>query len=72
MCIRDRAYGLNVGGKIGIARHEDHVSVAIFLGVGTVSYTHLISQVQEFFSKSKKPLYGTNDSQNSISSPFSS
>ncbi len=31
-----------------------------------------ISQVQEFFSKSKKPLYGTNDSQNSISSPFSS
>lgn len=29
-----KALGLNVGGKIGIAHYEDHVSVAIFLGVG--------------------------------------
>ncbi|NLJ73338.1 MAG: hut operon positive regulator HutP [Syntrophomonadaceae bacterium] len=29
-----KALGLNVGGKIGISRHKDHVSVAIFLGIG--------------------------------------
>ncbi len=29
-----KALGLNVGGKIGIARYQDHVSVAIFLGIG--------------------------------------
>lgn len=32
--IMPKAIGLNVGGKIGIARHGDHVSVAIFLGIG--------------------------------------
>jgi hypothetical protein len=32
--IMPKAMGLNVGGKIGIARHNDHVSVAIFLGIG--------------------------------------
>ncbi len=32
--IMPKALGLNVGGKIGIARHHDHVSVAIFLGIG--------------------------------------
>ncbi|MGR6836519.1 HutP family protein [Syntrophomonas erecta] len=32
--IMPKALGLNVGGKIGIARHQDHVSVAIFLGIG--------------------------------------
>lgn len=32
--IMPKALGLNVGGKIGIARHKDHVSVAIFLGIG--------------------------------------
>lgn len=26
--------GLNIGGKIGIARSDDHISVAIFFGVG--------------------------------------
>ena len=26
--------GLNIGGKIGIARHEDHISVAVFFCVG--------------------------------------
>ena len=29
-----KAVGLNVGGKIGIARYEDHISVAIFFGLG--------------------------------------
>lgn len=29
-----KALGLNVGGKIGIARHHDHVSVAIFMAIG--------------------------------------
>ncbi|HOV25412.1 MAG TPA: HutP family protein [Pseudobacteroides sp.] len=32
--IASKAMGLNVGGKIGIARYNDHVSVAIFLGIG--------------------------------------
>jgi hypothetical protein len=29
-----KAIGLNVGGKIGIARYGDHVSVSIFFGIG--------------------------------------
>jgi hypothetical protein len=32
--IMPKALGLNVGGKIGVARHHDHVSVAIFMGIG--------------------------------------
>jgi len=32
--IMPKAVGLNVGGKIGIARYNDHVSVAIFFGIG--------------------------------------
>ena len=32
--VMPKAAGLNVGGKIGIARHEDHVSVAVFFGIG--------------------------------------
>lgn len=32
--IMPKAVGLNVGGKIGIARHKDHVSVAVFFGIG--------------------------------------
>jgi len=32
--IMPKAVGLNVGGKIGIARQADHISVAIFFGVG--------------------------------------
>ena len=32
--IMPKALGLNIGGKIGIARFEDHVSVAIFVGIG--------------------------------------
>lgn len=32
--IMPKALGLNVGGKIGIARYGDHISVAIFFGIG--------------------------------------
>ena len=32
--LMNKAIGLNVGGKIGIARYEDHVSVSIFFGIG--------------------------------------
>ena len=30
----NKAMGLNIGGKIGIARQDDHLSVAIFFGIG--------------------------------------
>lgn len=32
--IMPKAMGLNVGGKIGIARYQDHVCVALFFGIG--------------------------------------
>lgn len=32
--IMPKAVGLNVGGKLGIARYNDHISVAVFLGIG--------------------------------------
>lgn len=32
--IMQKAIGLNVGGKIGIARFEDHIGVCIFFGIG--------------------------------------
>lgn len=32
--IVNKAIGLNVGGKIGIARSGDHVVVAVFFGIG--------------------------------------
>ena len=32
--IMPKAIGLNVGGKIGVARRDEHLSVAIFFGVG--------------------------------------
>lgn len=32
--IMQKAIGLNIGGKIGIARYHDHISVAIFVGIG--------------------------------------
>lgn len=34
--ITDKAMGLNVGGKIGVARADGHVAVAIFFTVGLV------------------------------------
>lgn len=32
--IMPKALGLNVGGKIGVARFKDHISVAIYFGIG--------------------------------------
>ena len=32
--IMNKAIGLNVGGKIAIARYGEHISVAIFFGIG--------------------------------------
>ncbi|MFZ3172190.1 MAG: HutP family protein [Carboxydocellales bacterium] len=32
--IINKAIGLNIGGKIGIAHRQDHISVAVFFGIG--------------------------------------
>ena len=32
--LKRKALGLNVGGKIGVARYKEHLSVAIYMGVG--------------------------------------
>jgi hypothetical protein len=32
--VMPKSVGLNVGGKIGVARHKDHISVAMFFGIG--------------------------------------
>lgn len=32
--VMPKALGLNVGGKIGVARCGDHISVAVFFGIG--------------------------------------
>jgi hypothetical protein len=34
--ITPKALGLNAGGKIGISRKDEHIIVAVFLGVGLV------------------------------------
>lgn len=34
--VTDKAMGLNVGGKIGVARSDGHVAVAVFFTVGLV------------------------------------
>lgn len=34
--IMPKAVGFNVGGKIGIARQNDHITVAVFLGIGLI------------------------------------
>ena len=32
--VTTKALGMNVGGKIGVARHKDHVAVAVYFGIG--------------------------------------
>jgi hypothetical protein len=34
--IMPKSIGLNIGGKIGIARFNDHISVAVFFGIGMI------------------------------------
>lgn len=35
--ITPKAVGLNVGGKIGMARHGEHLCVAVYCGVGVLN-----------------------------------
>lgn len=35
--IVDKAIGLNIGGKIAIARHECHITVCVFFGIGLLN-----------------------------------
>ena len=42
MQIADRANAQNVGGKIGIARKGEHVSVCIFLSIGLLHLDEVV------------------------------
>lgn len=42
MQLQPKAYGLNVGGKIGIARSGEHISVCIFLSAGLLHLNEVI------------------------------
>lgn len=42
MQVADKANGLNVGGKIGVARQGEHVSVCIFLSVGLLHLNEVV------------------------------
>lgn len=39
--IKIKAMGYNVGGKIGVARYEEHLCVAIFMSVGVLNLNEL-------------------------------
>lgn len=39
--VTEKASGFNVGGKIGIARAEDHIAVCIFISVGLLHLNEL-------------------------------
>ncbi|WP_251859909.1 HutP family protein [Clostridium sp. Marseille-Q2269] len=40
--IMEKANGLNVGGKIGIARSEEHLSVCIFMSIGLLHLNEVV------------------------------
>ncbi|MEN8077230.1 HutP family protein [Clostridioides difficile] len=42
MQVRERANGQNVGGKVGIARRGQHMSVCIFLSVGLLHLDEVV------------------------------
>lgn len=42
MQVSDKANGLNVGGKIGIARYGEHISVSIFLSIGLLHLNEVV------------------------------
>lgn len=42
MQVAAKANGLNVGGKIGIARYGEHLSVAIFLSIGLLHLNEVV------------------------------
>lgn len=39
--ISQKAMGLNVGGKIGVARYEDHIAVALYFGIGMLNLNEI-------------------------------
>lgn len=43
--LKRKALGMNVGGKIGIARHREHLSVAIYMGVGLLHLNEIAMAV---------------------------
>ena len=42
--IMPKAFGLNVGGKIGVARYKEHISVAVFFGIGLLHLNEIESE----------------------------
>lgn len=42
MQVSEKANGLNVGGKIGIARYGEHISVSIFLSIGLLHLNEVV------------------------------
>ena len=42
MQVSDKANGLNVGGKIGVARQGEHISVCIFLSIGILHLNEVV------------------------------
>lgn len=42
MQVAAKANGLNVGGKIGIARYEEHLSVCIFMSIGLLNLNEVV------------------------------
>ncbi|HHY71530.1 MAG TPA: hut operon positive regulator HutP [Thermoanaerobacterales bacterium] len=40
--VLQKAVGFNVGGKIGIARWDEHLSVAMFFGVGFLNFNEVV------------------------------
>ncbi|QJA08168.1 hut operon positive regulator HutP [Romboutsia sp. CE17] len=42
MQVSEKANGLNVGGKIGVARYKEHISVCIFLSIGLLHLNEVV------------------------------
>jgi len=40
--VSEKAYGLSAGGKIGIARRGEHLSVAIFMSIGLLHLNDIV------------------------------
>lgn len=40
--VAEKANGLNVGGKIGIARYKEHLSVCIFMSIGLLHLNEVV------------------------------
>lgn len=42
MQVASKANGLNVGGKIGIARHGEHLAVCVFMSIGLLHLNEVV------------------------------